>query len=121
MDDCLAALDLFDSKMSVVIRERTQLVTSIQTSSSVVPTYQAFSLSSSEPLDSLASALLRNVQLERNAHNLMSDYLCSRVLSPLQLAKAAAASYPYIPDVSAIVRSTKRWGTASSSASLLPR
>eukprot|EP00983_Pelagomonas_calceolata_P007173 233677-Pelagomonas_calceolata.AAC.2 len=58
------------------------------------------------PLANWAAMLAANVDAEQNAHNCMSDYLCARVLSPLQLVRAVAASYPFIPDVTAIVRST---------------
>ncbi|KAF5827026.1 hypothetical protein DUNSADRAFT_1486 [Dunaliella salina] len=107
VQDCLAALELFDAKMRSVLQERTQLATSIQSclqrdGHSTSELLQG-SMMAGVHLDNWATLLAANVEAEQNAHNCVSDYLCARVLSPLQLVKAVAASYPFIPDVTAIV------------------
>mmetsp|Transcript_20276 Transcript_20276/g.56498 ORF Transcript_20276/g.56498 Transcript_20276/m.56498 type:complete len:437 (-) Transcript_20276:655-1965(-) len=115
VQECLAALELFDDRMSSVLQERAQLATSIQSylhqDRHSTPKHAAAgdSLMAGVPLANWAAMLAANVDAEQNAHNCMSDYLCARVLSPLQLVRAVAASYPFIPDVTAIVRSVKNW------------
>lgn len=133
VQESLATLELFDTKMKAILQERAQLAASIQmhldpqqlqpTQTPAQPDKQQQQQQaqmqtqpamkrtqpSGTPLDSLASLLSKNIHAEQDAHNCMSDYLCTRVLSPLQLVKAAAASFPYVPDVSAVLRSIKHW------------
>jgi hypothetical protein len=148
-DAALAALELFDAKMSPILHQRTALAVALQQSlvdkallqtaafslpahgakhlqhapPPQLPMQQPFSLpptadlaaspalpSDKDALTQLTSELCQNVSAENAAHNVMSDYICKGLLSPLQLAKAVAASYPFIPDVSAILRCVKKWG-----------
>ncbi|GIL85339.1 hypothetical protein Vretimale_10689 [Volvox reticuliferus] len=49
-------------------------------------------------VDELAEKLERNVLKEHQTHSNIGDFLCSSVLTPLQVAKALTVCYPYIPD-----------------------
>jgi len=67
-------------------------------------------------LGDLTTRLAKNVDKERAAHNLVSDFVVTRVLSVVQVAKAVAASYPYVPDVLAILREGVRLATQAEAA-----
>lgn len=48
-------------------------------------------------VEELTTLLKRNLLQERAAQCTMADYLSSLVLTPLQVVKMAAVSYPYFP------------------------
>ncbi|GIL55579.1 hypothetical protein Vafri_11132, partial [Volvox africanus] len=58
-------------------------------------------------VDELAEQLERNVLKEHQTHSNIGDFLCSSVLTPLQVAKALTVSYPYIPDGVAMLHAFK--------------
>jgi len=60
-------------------------------------------MSSSNALAQLAHELSKNMARENAAHCTVFDFLFTRVLTMLQLAKASAVSYPWMPDTTAIV------------------
>ncbi|EFJ50521.1 hypothetical protein VOLCADRAFT_88957 [Volvox carteri f. nagariensis] len=58
-------------------------------------------------IDELAEQLERNVLKEHQTHWNIGDFLCSSVLTPLQVAKALTVAYPYIPDGVAMLHAFK--------------
>lgn len=54
-------------------------------------------------LHALSVALKRNVMRQHAAHMTLADFISFNVLSKMQLARVAAASYPYMPDGVGIV------------------
>lgn len=54
-------------------------------------------------LNALSLALKRNIMRQHAAHMTLADFISFNVLSKMQLARVAAASYPYMPDGVGIV------------------
>ncbi|GLC59971.1 hypothetical protein PLESTB_001559400 [Pleodorina starrii] len=103
------ATRVHESSVAPVARERLQLACQLSASISAAAAVGQQPVSSGDvfktlsEVDEVAERLRRNVIKEHQAHIDIGDFLCTRVLTPNQVARLLAASYPYIPDVVAIM------------------
>ncbi len=95
-----SVMSVYESSVKPVIEERRRL--SQQLSSAVSPISRRNTalggLEAMAELEELTALLARNVLKEHSSHWDVGDFMCFTVLSPFQVAKALAISYPYIPD-----------------------
>ncbi|KXZ55056.1 hypothetical protein GPECTOR_3g214 [Gonium pectorale] len=94
-----------------------QLTSSLAASGATAPAASCGqALTALSSVDELARQLERSVLREHRSHWAIGDFLCSSVLTPLQIAKALTVSYPYIPDGVAMMHAFKQLSVAAATA-----
>ncbi|PNH11577.1 hypothetical protein TSOC_001638 [Tetrabaena socialis] len=101
---------VYQQNVIPVMQQRLQLSAELSTrlASAASPTGSSGDAFQAVPeVDDLAKQLQRNVLKEHQAHWEIGDFLCSSVLTPLQVSKALAVCFPYIPDGVAMLHAFK--------------
>ncbi|GLC43456.1 hypothetical protein PLESTM_001475300 [Pleodorina starrii] len=105
---------VYEQNVVPVVQQRLQLSMQLSTRlAAATGPQRGGSSSSSDALtvrlsvDELAEQLERNVLKEHQTHWNIGDFLCSSVLTPMQVAKALSIAYPYIPDGVAMLHAFK--------------
>ncbi|KAG2425375.1 hypothetical protein HXX76_013789 [Chlamydomonas incerta] len=101
-----------DATVAPVVLERARLASELSTHISTTMTgpavvESAHGISALSAVDTLTEQLQRNVLKEHQSHLDSTDFLCWSVLTPVQVSRIMAASYPYIPDGVAIMHACR--------------
>ncbi|GLI60460.1 hypothetical protein VaNZ11_002617 [Volvox africanus] len=107
LEEVRMVMVMHEMSVAPVARERLKLASELSASISAAvcqpPVSSGDAIRSLTEVDEVTERLRRNVIKEYQAQVDVSDFLCMSVLTPIQLARIMAASYPYIPDVVAVL------------------
>ncbi|EFJ50389.1 hypothetical protein VOLCADRAFT_88949 [Volvox carteri f. nagariensis] len=107
LEEVLMARDMHEMNVAPVAEERVRLTSELSASLSAAlsqhPVSSSDVIQTLSEVDEVAERLRRNVIREHQAQMDVGDFLCMGVLSPVQVARIMAASYPYIPDGVAVL------------------
>lgn len=103
-----SVMSVYECSVAPVIEERRRLSEQLSSAVQMVSPISARStalggIEAMAALEELTQLLARNVLKEHTSHWDVGDFMCFSVLSPFQVAKALAISYPYIPDGVAVL------------------
>ncbi|GFR48244.1 hypothetical protein Agub_g10107 [Astrephomene gubernaculifera] len=103
--DVASLATMYERNMAPMVQQRQQLAAQLSTGLAEAASVSACrrGLESRIEVDELARQLERNTLKEKLKHQNVSDFLCSSLLTPLQLAKLIVGAYPYILDPIALL------------------
>ncbi|GAX79108.1 hypothetical protein CEUSTIGMA_g6548.t1 [Chlamydomonas eustigma] len=104
---CKTAMEEHSRKMAGVMTERTQIASDLsqrlaQGPGYAVERYSQPAVQAAAETSDLAQRLHSNVQKEFVNNSFVIDFLTMQVLTPLQIALLCAASFPFMPDPTAM-------------------
>ncbi|GFR48245.1 hypothetical protein Agub_g10108 [Astrephomene gubernaculifera] len=108
--DAVSLASMHERNVAPVVQQRQQLAAQLSSGLAAVVANAPKTckdMANRYCVDEMARQLERSAFKEHQTHMYLTDFLCTSVLTPLQVAKSVVVAYPYIPDNVALLHAAK--------------